>query len=258
MTSATSAAAAHAGQGELAGRCAIVSGASRGVGLASAHRLAQAGAGVIMTGRDAERGERAAASVREQGGKAVFVRADQGDEDGWRAAAAAARDSFGRLDILVLNAGVSEMARTADLSLEDFRRVSRTNLRGPFLGMKYGVEAIRAGARGGSVVMIASIAGRIGVVDHIHYTASKAGVGLLAKAAALELGPEKIRVNTILPGFVRTDMTARFPEEARLGAPLGRAAEPEEIAEAVCFLASERSAFMTGAEMVIDGGWTAR
>lgn len=244
--------------GELRGRCAIVSGASRGVGLAAAHRLAQAGARVVMTGRDPAAGEAAASAVRAKGGEALFVQADQGDDAGWCDATAKAQSTFGRLDILVLNAGVSEMARTADLALADFQRVSRTNLRGAFLGLKHGVETMRQGGRGGSVVMIASIAAKVGVADHIHYTASKSGMALLAKAAALELGPEKIRVNAILPGFVRTDMTERFPEEIKNAAPLGRPAEPSEIAEAVLFLASDRSIFMTGAEMVIDGGWTAR
>jgi NAD(P)-dependent dehydrogenase (short-subunit alcohol dehydrogenase family) len=258
MTGADSPSASYAGDGELAGRCAIVSGASRGVGFAAAHRLARAGAKVVMTGRDPAAGEAAAEAVRGQGGEAFFIPADQGEEGGWLTVVAQARAVYGRLDVLVLNAGVSEMARTADLSLADFQRVSRTNLRGAFLGLKHGAEGIRSGGRGGSVVMIASIAAKIGVMDHIHYTASKSGVSLLAKAAALELGPEKIRVNAILPGFVRTDMTDRFPDDVKTAAPLGRPAEPTEIAEAVLFLASDRSVFMTGAEMVIDGGWTAR
>jgi NAD(P)-dependent dehydrogenase (short-subunit alcohol dehydrogenase family) len=226
--------------------------------LAAAHRLAQAGAFVVMTGRDAATGEAAASAVRAKGAEALFVQADQGEDADWLGVAANAKSAFGRLDILVINAGMSEMARTADLALADFQRVSRTNLRGAFLGLKHGVEAIREGGRGGSVVMIASIAAKVGVADHIHDTASKSGVALLAKAAALELGPEKIRVNTILPGFIRTEMTERFPAEIKNAAPLGRPAEPSEIAEAVLFLSSDRSIFMTGAEMVIDGGWTAR
>ena len=244
--------------GELAGRCAIVTGASRGVGLAAARRLAAAGALVVLTGRDAAAGAAAEGAIRDCGGQARFVAADQGDDGDWTRVISEAEATFGRVDVVVLNAGVSEMAATADLSLDDFRRVCRINLKGPFLGLKHGVEAIRRGGRGGSVVMIASIAGRIGVADHIHYTASKAGVAMLAKAAALELGPEHIRVNTIYPGFVRTDMTARFDEDMKTAAPLGRVAEPGEIADAVLFLAGDRSTFMTGAEMVIDGGWTAR
>jgi 3alpha(or 20beta)-hydroxysteroid dehydrogenase len=142
------------------------------------------------------------------------------------------------------------------LSLADFRRVNDINLKGPFLGLKHAEAALRR--RGGSVIMVASIAGKIGVADHIHYTASKAGVRLLAKAAALELGPARIRVNTLHPGFVRTGMSGDFDPATVASAPLRRAGEPEEVAEAALFLASDRSAFMTGAEIVIDGGWTVR
>jgi 3alpha(or 20beta)-hydroxysteroid dehydrogenase len=117
---------------------------------------------------------------------------------------------------------------------------------------------MRRGGRGGSIALIASIAGKIGVADHIHYTASKGGVRLLAKAAALELGPEGVRVNSIHPGFTRTDMAAGFPDALIRAAPLQRAAEPRDIAEAVLFLACDRSRFMTGAELVVDGGWSAQ
>lgn len=247
---------AELGDGELAGRCAIITGASRGIGAATARRLARSGARLVLTGRNLEVGEAVAASIGDGGGEARFVRADQGTDADWATVMDEARNTFGRVDILVLNAGVSEMAATVDLSLEAFRALCRTNLKGAFLGLKHAVAAMRRGGRGGSVVMISSIAGRIGVADHIHYTASKAGVAMLAKAAALELGPEKIRVNTIYPGFVRTEMTQRFPAEMIAAAPLGRAAEPEEIAAAAAFLASDRSIFMTGAEIVIDGGWT--
>lgn len=244
--------------GELAGRSAIVTGASRGMGLAIARALAAEGAGVVISARDPEAGEAAARSIGETGGRARFVTADQGSSADWARLVDEAENANGRLDILVLNAGVSEMAATADLALEDFRRVCRTNLKGPFLGLKHGVEAIRRGGRGGSVIVVGSIAAKIGVADHIHYTASKSGAHMLVKAAALELGPEKIRVNSIHPGFVDTELTRRFPEEQKRAAPLGRPADPAEIARAALFLASDRSAFMTGAEIVLDGGWVAR
>lgn len=236
-------------EGELEGRCAVVSGGTRGIGRAVVHKLCAAGATVIYMGRTDTAGAPE---------NAHFVRAEHASDADWRAAVAEAEARAGRLDILVVCAGVSEMAPTIDLALEDFRRVCDVNLKGPFLGLKHAVAAMRRAGRGGSVVLVGSIAGKIGVADHIHYTASKAGVNLLAKSAALELGPEQIRVNAIHPGFVDTDMTARFPEESKRAAPLGRPARPEEIAEAALFLASDRSRFMTGAEMVLDGGWTAQ
>jgi NAD(P)-dependent dehydrogenase (short-subunit alcohol dehydrogenase family) len=244
--------------GSLEGRTAIVTGASRGMGLAIAEALAAEGAAVVMSGRDSGRGEAAAGAARAKGGDARFVVADQGSAEDWSRLVTETERSHGRLDILVLNAGVSELASTVDLELEDFRRVCRTNLKGPFLGLKAGVAAMRRGGRGGSVVVVGSIAAKIGVADHIHYTASKSGVAMLVKAAALELGPEKIRVNAIHPGFVDTGMTERFPDEAKRAAPLGRPGEAAEIAAAALYLASDRSAFMTGAEIVLDGGWTAR
>lgn len=243
---------------ELAGRCALISGASRGAGLAIAHAFARAGASVVMTSRHLESGEAAAREVADAGGQAMFVRADHGSDADWVAAVAATEQAYGGLDILVANAGISSTARTVDLSLEDFRDVCRINLKGPFLGLKHATAAIRRGGAGGSIIMIGSVVAKMGAANHLHSIASKAGVAMLAKAAALELGPEKIRVNTIHPGFIDAEMAARFVSELRTATPLGRVAKPEEIAAAALFLASDRSIYMTGAEIVVDGGWTAR
>ena len=243
---------------ELAGRCALISGANQGAGLAIAHAFVRAGASVVMTGHHLESGEAAAREVAAAGGPAMFVLADHGSDADWMAAVAATEQAYGGLDILVANAGVYAMARTADLSLLDFRDVCRTNLKGPFLGLKHATAAIRRGGAGGSIIMMGSVVANIGAVDHLHYIASKSGMAMLAKAAALELGPENIRVNTIHPGFIDTEAAARFSPERAVATPLGRAVRPEEIAAAALFLASDRSIFMTGAEIVVDGGWTAR
>ena len=243
---------------ELQGRCAIISGASRGVGAASALRLARDGAAVVLTGRHLETGEAVARSVRDAGGEARFIKADHTSDADWKAVVALAETTFGRVDILVANAAIYEPGPTIDMALEDFRRTSQTILKGAFLGLKHAVAAMRRGERGGSVVMVASVTAKVGMAGHIHYAAAKTGVNMLAKAAALELGPEKIRVNTVLPGMIRTQMAAGFSERALAASPLGRPSEPEEIAEAVAFLASDRSIFMTGAEVVVDGGWIAR
>lgn len=246
-------------RGELAGRAAVVTGGTRGIGRAVAEALAKAGAVVLLTGRDAAVAEQAARELSVGGRRVEGMAADQGADADWAKVAARAEEAFGRLDIVVLNAGVSWAQPTAEMSLEDFRTLNRTNLKGAFLGLKHAVAAMRRGGRGGSVVIVSSIVGaKVGVQDHLHYAAAKAGVRLMGKAAALELGPEQIRVNTIHPGMTRTDMTAKFPPGLEAMIPLRRYAQPSEIADAALFLAGDRSRFMTGAEIVIDGGWTAR
>jgi NAD(P)-dependent dehydrogenase (short-subunit alcohol dehydrogenase family) len=243
---------------ELLGRTAIITGASRGIGAAIARAFASAGANLILTGRSSDAGKDVVAAIADDGGKAEFVAADQGADADWTQVVARAEARFGGLDILILNAGVTGLVRTVDMTLEQFREVNRVNLKGAFLGLKHGAAAMRRHKRGGSVAIVSSIVGKVGVQNHLHYTASKAGVRLMAKAAALELGPEKIRVNTIHPGMTKTDMIAAFPPELAAMIPLGRYGEPEEVAKAALFLASDRSVFMTGAEIVVDGGWIAQ
>lgn len=246
--------------GELSGRAAVVTGGTRGIGRAIAAALASAGADVLLTGRDAGKTREAAAALRsETSGRVVGLSADHGSDADWARVSQGVQEAFGRLDILILNAGVSGGLPTAQMSLEAFRELNRVNLKGVFLGLRHGVAAMRAGGNGGSVTIVSSIVGaKVGVPDHVHYAAAKAGVRMMAKAAALELGPEQIRVNTIHPGMTRTDMTANFPPGLAKAIPLRRYGEPEEIADAALFLSSDRSRFMTGAEIVIDGGWIAR
>lgn len=236
---------------ELDGRVALVTGGGQGIGRAVAARLLTDGARVVTTGRKAEPAEALDG--------AVYVQADQSVEADWARVTAVVHDRFGRLDICVVNGGVSGGISIAEMSLAQFRALNEVNLKGPFLGLKHAVEAFRRHGEGGSVVLMGSIVGMVGVPDHTHYAAAKDGLRLMAKAAALELGPENIRVNSVHPGMTRTPMTARFPEQQLAAAiPLGRFAEPEEVAGVVAYAASPRSAFMTGAELVVDGGWIAR
>ena len=237
---------------ELTGQVAIVTGASRGLGFAIAEKFNSAGAQLIMTGLNIERGKAAAARLDE----AVFVQADHGSEADWDRVVETAISRFGRIDTLVANAGITHGTPTADMSLEEFRSLNRVNLRGCFLGVKACVGAMRRHGEGGAIVLMSSIVGKVGIPGLIHYSAAKGGLRLMAKAAALELGPEKIRVNSLHPGMIRTDMTAPFPE-AQMAAriPLGKFGEPDDVANAALFLASSRGQFITGTELVIDGGW---
>lgn len=247
--------------GELNGRTAIVTGGTRGIGLASAKALAGAGANVVITGRDKARGEAATAEIAQGSGTdCLFLEQDVASPADWTRIITETTDRFGRLDILVANAGVSTMAPVDEMSLETFRSLNEVNLKGAYLAVQHGTAALRAHGEGGAIVLVASVMGKMSAPGYTHYSASKAGVRLLAKAAALELGPERIRVNAILPGIIHTDMTEAYDEAtlAPVLVPLRRFGLPEEIAEAVLFAASDRGLFMTGADVTVDGGLTTR
>lgn len=244
--------------GELSGKTAIVTGASRGIGAAIAECFLRAGASVIITGRNGKAGE-AAASELSRFGDVGFVTADHGSDADWARTVSAALTRFGRLDIVVANAGESRATPIVDMTLDDFREMNRTHLKGSFLGIKHATEALRRHGKGGAIILMSSIVGLVGVPGYVHYSAAKGGLRLMAKAAALELGPENIRVNSIHPGMIHTDMTAGFPE-AQLAAniPLGKFGEPADVASAALFLAGPRGVFVTGTELVVDGGWITR
>jgi NAD(P)-dependent dehydrogenase (short-subunit alcohol dehydrogenase family) len=255
-------------RGRLEGKVALVTGAASGLGAESARRLAREGAAVLLTDLAREAGETVSREIATAGGQAAFVAHDVTSETDWAAAVETAVARFGRLNVLVNNAGIS--GGPPDLmthSLEDWRRILSVNLDGVFLGLRHAGPAI-AEAGGGSVINLSSILGKVAIAGAAAYCASKGGVLMLTKAAALEWAPLNIRVNSIHPGFIDTPMVSAALREAPNGNELteiitarhalGRLGQPREIADAVVFLASDESSFITGSELVVDGGYTAQ
>ena len=248
----------------LAGKVALISGGARGMGAVEARLFAREGARVVIGDiLDAE-GRRVESEIRAAGGEAAYVRLDVTAEADWTSAVAAAASRFGKLDVLVNNAGIGGHGRLEDTTLEAWTRVMAVNATGVFLGSKAAIPAMRA-AGGGSIVNISSQLGLVGMDNSSpQYQASKGAVRLLTKLTALQYAKDKIRANSVHPGPILTPMTeARRadPETYRLMVsriPLGRYGEPEEVAFGVLYLASDESSFVTGSELVIDGGWTAQ
>ena len=242
----------------LDGKVAIISGASRGQGAAEARQFVAEGAKVVLGDVLDEEGQ---AVASELGDAATYRHLDVTQADSWREAVNEATTRFGKVDVLVNNAGIFRMASLEDLSHEDWSAVIAVNQTGVFLGMQSVVVAMKA-AGGGSIVNISSIDGLIGSSNSLAYVASKFAVRGMTKVAALELGKHGIRVNSIHPGGIDTPMvTEALPAEAiaaMFGAtPLARIGQPEEVAELVTWLASDAASYSTGSEFVIDGGWTA-
>ena len=256
---------------DLEGRVALVTGGARGIGAATARALAAAGAKVVVS--DFHDGTAVADAV---GG--AYVQHDVAVEADWIAAVAFAKSTFGGLDILVNNAGIFWMKPIVETALEDFRRMQQVNVEGVFLGLKHAIPAIAERSQrwdgGGSIINLSSVAGLVGQAGGLAYNASKGAVRLMTKSAALECarGGLKIRVNSVHPGIIDTPMMAEaaVAVSARNGEgsnstlerfaqshPLGRLGRDIDIANAIAFLASDGAAFMTGSEVVVDGGMTA-
>ncbi|MEU9852058.1 glucose 1-dehydrogenase [Streptomyces sp. NPDC047974] len=238
---------------DLTGKVALITGAARGMGEAEARLFTALGARVVLTDvREAE-GEETAASL---GPAARFVPHDVTDEASWNTAVAAALDAYGRLDVLVNNAAIYSTSPIEDEDPARLDALLRVNLVGPFLGIRAAAPALRASG-GGSIVNISSQAGLQGIWGHGAYGAAKWGLRGLTKTAALELGPDAIRVNSVHPGAVATAMTAHLGTDSHPAAPLGRVGRPEEVARLVAFLASDDSSYLSGAELAVDGGASA-
>ena len=247
--------------GRLAGKVALISGAARGMGESEARLFAREGAQVVLGDILEDQGRAAGEGIAQQGGTATFVPLDVTHEQDWQRAVETAEQTYGRLDILVNNAGIVRMAPLDETSLEAWNEVIGVNQTGVFLGMKHAVPAMRR-AGGGSIVNISSIAGLIGLPNIPAYQASKGAVRLLTKNAAVQYATDKIRVNSVHPGRIETPMTAPLAPERREMllrlTPLSRDGTAEEVAYGVLYLASDESSYVTGAELVIDGGYTAR
>jgi 3alpha(or 20beta)-hydroxysteroid dehydrogenase len=239
---------------DLAGKVVIVTGGSQGQGAAEARVFAESGAKVIVVDVADESGTRVAAEIG-----ASYHHADVSAPSDWRELMASIMDVHGRLDVLVNNAAVHRVRSIEEETVEDFDRLIGVNLRGTFLGIKAAIAPMRASG-GGSIVNIGSIAGIRGFPLHASYGASKWAIRGLTKTAATELGPSGIRINVVLPGIIDSPMAwggGQKPEGATFGhLPLGRAGEVDDVAHVVAFLASSASAYITGAEITVDGGAT--
>jgi 2-deoxy-D-gluconate 3-dehydrogenase len=243
----------------LEGRRALVTGASRGIGFACAAALAQAGAHVVLAAREARQLEESVFAIRADGGSAEPVLMDVSDPGG----VGKVVEGLGEIDILVNNAGIARHAPMIETSVGDFDAVVDVNLRGAYFVSQAVARGMVARGKGGVILSISSQMGHVGGVDRSVYAATKHAIEGMTKSAAIELGPHGIRVNTICPTFIRTPLTEKTFSDAGKSdwiaskIKLGRIAELEDVMGAVVFLASDAAAMITGASLLVDGGWTA-
>jgi NAD(P)-dependent dehydrogenase (short-subunit alcohol dehydrogenase family) len=260
--------------GQVQGKVALVTGGASGIGAAVCELLAREGAKVAVTDIDELRGPELVAKIKKAGGEAMFWQQDVTSEERWIEVVADVVKRYGRLDILVSNAGIGIGSPSiVEMTLEDWRRQTAINLDGVFLSVKHSLPAMRKGG-GGSIVMMSSLAGLRGGQTLAGYCATKGGVRLFAKAIAMECASfgDGVRVNSVHPGIIDTPIWGKIPtggtgggqnapidpeERARMVTPLGRAGHAMEIAQGVLYLASDASSYVTGMELVIDGGMNA-
>ncbi len=248
----------------LAGKVALISGGARGMGAEEARLFAREGARVVLGDvLDAE-GKAVEGQIRAAGGQATYLHLDVTSETDWEAAVTTAERLHGKLDVLVNNAGIGGGSRIEQTTVDEWDRMMAVNAKGVFLGTRAAIPAMRR-AGGGSIINISSQLGLVGTDNSSpQYQASKGAVRILTKATAIQYAKDKIRANSVHPGPIVTPMTERRradPETYKLmlsRIPLGRYGEPEDVAMGVLYLAADESSFVTGSELVIDGGWTAQ
>ena len=247
----------------LQGKTALISGSASGMGAAEARLFAKEGAQVIVADVDDAGASAVVKDIKDAGGAAMAVHLDVSDSVNWEKAIAEGQKAFGNINVLVNNAGIALLKPVQDTSEEEWDKIFAINAKGVFLGTKAVLENMKA-AGGGAIINISSIYGLVGAPSAAAYQATKGAVRLLTKSTASDYAPFDIRVNSIHPGLIRTAMTEDIladpdAQKAMLGTTImQRPAEPEEVASAVLFLASDEASFMTGSEMVVDGGYTAQ
>ncbi len=257
--------------GQLRGRVALVTGGAAGIGAACAMTLAREGALVILTDIDDARGEATATGIRTAGHDAAYLHLDVTDEAEWVTVIETIAARHGRLDVLVANAGIAIMGPVHEMTLAAWQRQTAVNLDGVFLSVKHGLALMRRSGEGGSIIMMSSVAGIRGSAGLAGYSATKGAVRLFAKSVAMECAGARcgVRCNSVHPGIIETAIWAKMPQGdlrnapldphaiAAAGVPIGTLGTPQDVANAVLFLASDVSSYMTGAEIVVDGGMTA-